>query len=217
MWKDAVEAFRKALELNPYFVDVRNDLGTALVLSGKREEGRKEFLNAFSDATNPTPEISSRNLGQSYLEDKNYPEAMQWFRTSIARNKIYADPYLGMADALIATGHTEEAIVQLEAGVREAPDDPALLTASAGAVEGRPLQRGPHQPGGRGPQGPERPLGPASPGRLEDGSQVGGSLLPYLAILERLLRAVAGAEAALLLDPNGKSWCRREAATSVTG
>lgn len=134
MWKDAVEAFRKALELNPYFVDVRNDLGTALVLSGKREEGRKEFLTAFSDATNPTPEISSRNLGQSYLEDKNYPEAMQWFRQSIARNKIYADPYLGMADALIATGHTEEAIVQLEAGVKEAPDDPALLTSLGQAL-----------------------------------------------------------------------------------
>jgi predicted regulator of Ras-like GTPase activity (Roadblock/LC7/MglB family) len=28
--------------------------------------------------------------------------------------------------------------------------------------------------------------------------------LPYLAILERLLRAVAGAQAALLLDPNGE-------------
>jgi Flp pilus assembly protein TadD len=54
---------------------------------------------------------------------------MQWFRTSIARNKIYADPYLGLADALIVTGHTEEAIAQLEAGVREAPDDPALLTS----------------------------------------------------------------------------------------
>src|SRR5256885_17088329 len=30
---DAVASFRKALELNPYYVDVRNDLGSALVLS----------------------------------------------------------------------------------------------------------------------------------------------------------------------------------------
>jgi Tfp pilus assembly protein PilF len=127
-FKEAVEAFRKSLQLNPYFVDVRNDLGMALVLSGKKEEGRKEFLSAFSDPTNPTPEISSRNLGQSYLEDKNYAEAIQWFRSSIARNKIYADPYFGVADALTATGHTEEAVVQFEAGVREAPNDPAMLT-----------------------------------------------------------------------------------------
>jgi Tfp pilus assembly protein PilF len=134
MFKDAVEAFRKALELNPYFVDVRNDLGTALMLSGKRDEGRKEFLAAFSDATNPTPEISARNLGQSYLEDKNYAEAMHWFRTSIARNKLYGDPYLGMADALIATGHTEEAIVQLEAGIKESPEDPSILTGLGEAL-----------------------------------------------------------------------------------
>ena len=127
-FKEAIEAFRKSLQLNPYFIDVRNDLGMALILSGKREEGRKEFQTAFSDPTNPTPEISARNLGQSYLEEKNYDEAIKWFRSSIARNKIYADPYLGAADALTATGHLEEAIAQLEGGVREAPTDPAFLT-----------------------------------------------------------------------------------------
>src|SRR5207245_2181820 len=69
---DAVASFRKALELNPYYVDVRNDLGSALVLSGKRAEGKAEFLAAFNDPTNPTPEMSARNLGQAYLEEKNY-------------------------------------------------------------------------------------------------------------------------------------------------
>jgi Flp pilus assembly protein TadD len=126
-FKEAVEAFRKSLQLNPYYVDVRNDLGMALILSGKREDGRKEFLAAFSDPTNPTPEISARNLAQSYLDEKNYAEAIHWFRTSIVRNKIYGDPYLGMADALLATGRTEEAVAQLEIGVKEAPEDPSLL------------------------------------------------------------------------------------------
>lgn len=133
-FKEAIEAFRKSIELNPYYVDVRNDLGMALTLAGKREEGRKEFLAAFSDPTNPTPEISSRNLGQSYLEEKNYAEAIHWFRTAIVRNKIYADPYLGLADALVATGHTEEAVAELEAGVKEAPADPSLLTGYGEAL-----------------------------------------------------------------------------------
>jgi protein O-GlcNAc transferase len=127
-FKEAIEAFRKSLELSPYFVDVRNDLGMALILSGKREEGRKEFLTAFSDPTNPAPEMTARNLGQAYLEDKNYDEAVRWFRSSIARNKVYADPYLGVAEALTATGRVEEAVIQLQAGVREAPDDPAMHT-----------------------------------------------------------------------------------------
>ena len=128
-WKDAIEAFRKALELNPYYVDVRNDLATALIGSGDREGGKKEFLGAFSDPTNPTPEISARNLGQAYLEEKNYPDAISWFRTSLTRNKKYADPYLGLADALLASERLDEAVAQLEAGVAELPEDAALLLA----------------------------------------------------------------------------------------
>ncbi len=128
-WGDAVDAFRKALELNPYYVDVRNDLGMALILAGKREEGKKEFLTAFGDPTNPTPEFSARNLGQAYFEEKNYAEAANWFRTSLNRNKAYGLAYLGLADALAASGRPEEALLQLEAGAKEAPDDVTLTLA----------------------------------------------------------------------------------------
>ena len=133
-WKDAIEAFRKALELNPYYVDVRNDLAAALIGSGDREAGKKEFLGAFSDPTNPTPEISARNLGQAYLEEKNYPDAINWFRTSLNRNKDYPDPYLGLAEALLASGRLEEAVAQLEAGVTEIPGDPGLQLALGQAL-----------------------------------------------------------------------------------
>jgi len=128
-WKDAIQEFRKALELNPFYVDVRNDLGTVLILSGDRDEGKKEFLAAFGDPTNPTPEISSRNLGQAYFEEKKYPEAANWFQTSIGRNKEYVDAYLGLADSLLALGRPEEAVANLEAGLKEAPESPALHLA----------------------------------------------------------------------------------------
>jgi Tfp pilus assembly protein PilF len=128
-WKDAISAFRKALELNPYYADVRNDLAAALIGSGDREEGKKEFLAAFSDPTNPTPEISARNLGQAYLEEKNYTDAIGWFRTSLNRNKDYPDPYIGIAEALIATGRLDEAVAQLEAGAKEVPEDVSLALA----------------------------------------------------------------------------------------
>jgi len=133
-WKDAIACFRKALELNPYYVDVRNDLGSALVGSGDREAGKKEFIAAFSDPTNPTPEISARNLGQVYLEEKNYPEAINWFRTSLSRNKDYPDPYLGLGEALVGAGRLEEAVAQLEAGVAAVPGDPGLHLALGQAL-----------------------------------------------------------------------------------
>ena len=128
-FEDAADAFRKALELNPYYTDVRNDLGMALVLSGKRQEGKAEFLAAFNDPTNPTPEISSRNLGQAYFEEKNYAEAANWFRSSLNRNKEYADAYLGLSDAMTKLGRSEDAIATLETGAREAPTSTAIPLA----------------------------------------------------------------------------------------
>jgi Tfp pilus assembly protein PilF len=128
-WKNAIKQFREALELNPYYVDVRNDLGSALILSGKPEEGKKEFLTAYADATNPTPEVSARNLGQAYLNEKNYPEAISWFRTAVGRAPSYPDPYLGLAEALVATDRLEEAVILLESGIEAAPEAPGLLLA----------------------------------------------------------------------------------------
>ena len=128
-YDDAISSFRKALELNQYYVDVRNDLGTALMLSGRRNEGKNEFLAAFNDATNPTPEISSRNLGNAYFEEKHYPEAVNWFRTSVNRNHNYPDAYVDLADSLVASGRLDEAVGTLEAGEKECPQSAAILVS----------------------------------------------------------------------------------------
>jgi len=126
---EAISSFRHALELNPYYVDVRNDLGTALVLSGRRTEGKNEFLAAYNDPTNPTPEISSRNLGNAYLEEKRYADAINWYRTSLSRNKAYPDPYLGLSDALAGLGRMDEAVATLETAAKECPNNVPVLAA----------------------------------------------------------------------------------------
>ncbi len=128
-WAAAIAEFRKALEISPYYVDTKNDLGYVLIMSGDREGGKKELLAAFSDAMNPSPEISAFNLGRAYLEEQNTNEAIRWLRTSIARNKDYSNPYILLAEALVAAGRLDEAIMQLEAAVREVPNDAELLLA----------------------------------------------------------------------------------------
>ena len=127
--KEAIQHYDEALKINPYYVDVRNDLGTALILAGKRDEGKDEFLTAYSDPTNPTPEISARNLGQAYLDEKNYTEAINWFRTALGRADTYPDPYLGLAEALVVSERLDEAVVLLESGVEKVPEDPVLHLA----------------------------------------------------------------------------------------
>jgi protein O-GlcNAc transferase len=128
-YPEAIEALRKALELNPYYVDVRNDLGTALIVSGKREEGKAEFLAAYNDPTNPRPELTSYNLANAYLEERKYPDAANWFRTSLGRNKSNPEAYLGLSDALLAMGQPEQAVGPLEAGLKEIPNHVGLLAA----------------------------------------------------------------------------------------
>jgi tetratricopeptide (TPR) repeat protein len=132
----AIDAFRKALEVNPYYVDVRNDLGTALILAGKRAEGKAEFVTALNEATNPTPEVSARNLGQAYYEEQNYAESANWYLSSITRNKQYVDAYLGLADALVAQGRVEDALRHLEMGVKESAGN-ACIVAVLGEVNFR--------------------------------------------------------------------------------
>jgi Tfp pilus assembly protein PilF len=128
-YPDAIAALRKALELNPYYVDVRNDLGTALIVSGKREEGKAEYLAAYNDPTNPRPELTSYNLANAYLEEKKYADAANWFKTSVGRNKQNAEAYLGLAESLMALGQPEQAVGPLEAGLKEIPNHIALLAA----------------------------------------------------------------------------------------
>jgi len=60
---------------------------------------------------------------------------INWFRTSLARNKGYADPYLGLADSYVATGRQDEALLALETGVKEVPGQPALLLALGEAYQ----------------------------------------------------------------------------------
>lgn len=132
-YDDAAAAFRKALQINPYYVDVRNDLGTALVLAGKRAEGKAEFVTAYNDPTNPSPDLSARNLGQALLEEKSYAEAANWFRSAVNKNKSLVDAHTGLAEALVGLGKPEEAVPVLESALKEAPTSLPLMISLADA------------------------------------------------------------------------------------
>jgi Flp pilus assembly protein TadD len=126
-YPDAVDALKKSLQLNPFYVDARNDLGTALILQGKREEGKQELLAAFNEPTNPSPELSARNLGQAYLEERRFQEAASWFGSALGRNKQLVDAHLGLAEALLGLSRLEEAQRALEEAVKANPENPELL------------------------------------------------------------------------------------------
>ena len=124
---DAVVAFRKALDLNPNYVAVRNDLGLALLLAGQRAEGKRELLKVFGEPFNPRPDITARNIGQAYFDEKDYANALTWFQTSAQKNKRFPEAYTGISATLVALGRVDEAITQLEAGLSATSEDIDVL------------------------------------------------------------------------------------------
>jgi Flp pilus assembly protein TadD len=126
-YKEAEKAQRKCLDLNPDFADARNDLATTLMLMGRRDEARKEWMAAHSSPFNPTPDQTATNLGQSYLEEKNFVEAARWFQKAIQQNDASARASVGLATTLIEQNRLDEAIAVLEAVAVKAPGDPELL------------------------------------------------------------------------------------------
>ena len=127
--KKAVEAAQKALTFNPDYVDVRNDLGIALLRLGKRSDGKAELARAFADPQCPTPEVTAWNLGQAFYEEKEYNEALTWFQAAQNRNKSLGAAYVSIADVFMAKGQPEAAILQLEAGMKETGNNTVLQLA----------------------------------------------------------------------------------------
>ncbi len=127
--KKAVESAEKAILYNPDYVDARNDLGIALLRLGKRTEGKAELAKAFADPQCPTPEVTAWNLGQAFLEEKEYSEAMTWFQAAQNKNKSLAASYVSIADVLWILGQGEAAVLQLEAGLKATGGNPAVQLA----------------------------------------------------------------------------------------
>ena len=159
--KKAAEAAQKALTLNPDYVDVRSDLGIALLRLGKRTEGKAELARAFADPQCPTPEVTAWNLGQAFFEEKEYNEALTWFQAALNRNKSFAAAYASAGDVLMTTGQAEAAILQLEMGLKETGENTALQLAlgdaylrvgrfqDARALFEKVVRKDPLGPGGR--------------------------------------------------------------------
>ncbi len=105
-------------------------------LSRFRFAGRELSLRSFLFSQMfPGVVTTYVNLGRAYVEESNRAEAMNWFRTSLTRNKAYPAPYLLLAETLAAEDRIPEAITQLEAGVRDAGTDPELLLALGRAYQ----------------------------------------------------------------------------------
>ena len=142
----------------------------------------------------------------------------------MSRNPAYPEGYQGLADALLALGRADEAIGQLEAGLKEVPEHRALkLTLGRACLDSGRFKEARTEledgRSGRTRRGPwaRRPPSCSRPSRssLREGAPLFPDEHPDPA--RRPGRRLRGAQGALLLDVGARWWSRPGLGTSDTG
>ncbi len=113
-FKSAIKAFERALQLNPELTDVYNNLGVVYAEMGRREKAFEAFSRVIADPTYPTPEKALYNLGELYVQQRNYELALLHFRRSVEKNERFAMGHRGMGIALLGLGEVEDAEASFE-------------------------------------------------------------------------------------------------------
>jgi putative inorganic carbon (HCO3(-)) transporter len=91
----ALDQLRKATAQNPYYAEIQNDLGVALLRVGDRDGARQAFLSASQAARRLVDPLL--NLAALAIESGNTGEARSWLTKALER-----DPDSARARALLA-------------------------------------------------------------------------------------------------------------------
>ncbi len=93
--EDAVDAYRKVLDLNPGAAGALVNLGTIYYRLHKFEEAEKYYLAAIE--ADPEYPLAQFNLGNLYDEQGRFSEAVDFYRRALDLNPQYADAHFNLA------------------------------------------------------------------------------------------------------------------------
>jgi Flp pilus assembly protein TadD len=110
--------FRRALELDPYYVDAHNNLGKILLNAGQLTEAETEFRQAMQ--IQPTDFTAHENLGVALLQQNHLDEAIVEFRKAAQSKPDDPEPHKNLADILTKKQRLPEAQQEYAAAVSSA-------------------------------------------------------------------------------------------------
>ncbi|MCO6430888.1 MAG: tetratricopeptide repeat protein, partial [Deltaproteobacteria bacterium] len=116
---EAVEYLRRAVDLDPYFVQAQVELGNTLHQSGHFEEGLKE-LNELARRHPDSWEILSA-IGECAMRRRFFEEAADWFRRAVSAAPKMAGPHYKLAQSLAALSRFHEALVHCRIALNFSP------------------------------------------------------------------------------------------------
>lgn len=132
--KDAVNAFRRAAELNPNSASIHFALGAAYATDKQSKEAIDEFqVAARLEPTNPQAQHA---IGRLQASEKKLDAAVSSFSAALAADANYLPALVDRADALAELERNQEALVDYENAVNRVPGD-AVLWLKLGLINQR--------------------------------------------------------------------------------
>ena len=106
--EDAVDAYRKVLDLNPGAAGALVNLGTIYYRLHKFDEAEKYYLAAIE--ADPEYPLAQFNLGNLYDEQGRIPDAVDFYRRALDLNPQYADAHFNLARLCERQGEAMKAV-----------------------------------------------------------------------------------------------------------
>jgi len=121
----AAKYYQEAIDQDPDYSEAYNALGVVYSKQKKWKEAVKAFNRALANKLYTTPHIPYLNLGDLYMEQKEYEKAAEAYRES--KRFVNAEwTVLKLGTALLDAGKTKEAISEFREGIGLAPKNANL-------------------------------------------------------------------------------------------
>ncbi len=116
----AIESFRKALDIEPYYADGYTNLGGVLLGQGKFDQAIAYFQRALQ--LRPANPKAQNNLGLALLDEGHVDEAIGDFQQAIEINPLYLEAYYNLGVAFQRKGEWDAASACFEKVLEIKPD-----------------------------------------------------------------------------------------------
>lgn len=121
-YEDAAKFYQDAIDRDADFSEAHNALGVVYSKQKKWKEAVKAFNKALANKLYTTPHIPYLNLGDLYMEQREYAKAAEAYRES-KRFVNIEWTVIKLGTALLESGKIKEAVREFQEGVGLAPQN----------------------------------------------------------------------------------------------
>jgi Flp pilus assembly protein TadD len=122
---EAIEEYKEALRLNPYYAGAHNNLGLAYVDKGLLDTAIGEYNMALK--LNPEDELAYNNLGIALEKLERLAEAIEAYKKALNLEPDFAEAHYNLGNLYYENGLSEQAIIEYKEALRIKPDNQEAL------------------------------------------------------------------------------------------